>query len=186
MPRYALRSGCASVRYYQTKKFPSDSFTKVSDHTERTAKAKRFLAALTPEDRRVVSSMLRVDHAGEIAANTIYEAQADVFGYRGNKATKELMIEMWDNERKHLLATSIMLDEYNTRPSALTPVWALAGRILGGATAIMGKRSAMACTEAVETVIGEHYDEYVHSANFVQSVATFGKNWQQISAGIQW
>ena len=106
--------------------------------------------------------MLRVDHAGEIAANTIYEAQADVFGFLGKQATKKLMLEMWDNERKHLASACAMLDEYNTRPSALTPVWALAGRILGGATALMGEKSAMACTEAVETVIGEHYDEYVH------------------------
>ena len=30
---------------------------------------------------------------------------------------------------------------------------------LGAVTALMGKEAAMACTEAVETVIGEHYDE---------------------------
>ena len=68
---------------------------------------------------------------------------------------------MWDNEKKHLTATSNMLDEYRVRPSALTPLWSLAGRVLGGVTATLGPKSAMACTEAVETVIGEHYDEYV-------------------------
>lgn len=66
---------------------------------------------------------------------------------------------MWDNEKKHLTATSNMLDEYRVRPSALTPLWSLAGRVLGGVTATLGPKSAMACTEAVETVIGEHYDE---------------------------
>lgn len=75
---------------------------------------------------------------------------------------------MWENERKHLQATSAMLDEYRTRPSALVPLWALAGRVLGGATAMLGEKSAMACTEAVETVIGEHYDEYV--APLTQSI----------------
>lgn len=66
---------------------------------------------------------------------------------------------MWENERKHLAAASAMLDEYHTRPSLLVPVWSLAGRVLGGVTAALGEKSAMACTEAVETVIGEHYDE---------------------------
>ena len=76
------------------------------------------------------------------------------------------------------------LDEYNTRPSALTPVWALAGRILGGATALMGEKSAMACTEAVETVIGEHYDEYVHYELTFQPVASFGANGRNVVARI--
>jgi ubiquinone biosynthesis monooxygenase Coq7 len=33
---------------------------------------------------------------------------------------------------------------------------------LGAGTGLMGREAAMACTEAVETVIGEHYDESVH------------------------
>lgn len=160
VPRSGWRSIPSSMRHFQTENLASDAFTKTSaNHAERLAKSKRFIAALSPADRRLVASMLRVDHAGEIAANTIYEAQADVFGFLGKQATKKLMLEMWDNERKHLASACAMLDEYNTRPSALTPVWALAGRILGGATALMGEKSAMACTEAVETVIGEHYDD---------------------------
>ncbi|KOS16286.1 coq7 protein [Malassezia pachydermatis] len=149
------------TRAYSTGKLASDAFTKeaAGSRADRLAKATRFLAALEPADRYAVSSMIRVDHAGEIAANTIYEAQADVFGFQGKKATKELILDMWDNERKHLLATSNMLDEYKTRPSALVPLWSLAGRVLGGVTAVLGEKSAMACTEAVETVIGEHYDD---------------------------
>lgn len=162
VPRHGWRSVPSHARHFQTENLASDAFTRTSvDHAERLAKSKRFIAALSPDDRRVVASMLRVDHSGEIAANTIYEAQADVFGFLGKQATKKLMLEMWENERKHLKSACAMLDEYNTRPSVLTPVWALAGRILGGATALMGEKSAMACTEAVETVIGEHYDECV-------------------------
>ena len=44
---------------------------------------------------------------------------------------------------------------------SLRPVAKAAGFALGATTALMGKEAAMACTEAVETVIGEHYDEYV-------------------------
>ena len=61
-------------------------------------------------------------------------------------------------------------------------VWAFAGRILGGATALMGEKSAMACTEAVETVIGEHYDEYVNDELTFQPAASFEAHWRNAVA----
>ena len=48
----------------------------------------------------------------------------------------------------------------------------------------MGEKSAMACTEAVETVIGEHYDEYVHYELTFQPVASFGANGRNVVARI--
>ena len=46
---------------------------------------------------------------------------------------------------------------HRVRPTALLPVWNVAGYFLGAATAMMGEKAAMACTVAVEKVIGEHY-----------------------------
>ena len=103
--------------------------------------------------------MLRVDHAGEIAANTIYQAQANVFGMLGDAKTKQMMLEMWESEKKHLKVAEKLLAQHRTRPSVFLPIWSLAGTVLGAMTAVLGKEAAMACTEAVETVIGEHYDE---------------------------
>ena len=37
--------------------------------------------------------------------------------------------------------------------------WNIAGFALGASTAMMGEKAAMACTVAVEKVIGEHYKE---------------------------
>ena len=45
------------------------------------------------------------------------------------------------------------------RPTALHPLWHIAGYALGAATAKMGAEAAMACTVAVEEVISEHYAE---------------------------
>ena len=47
--------------------------------------------------------------------------------------------------------------ERRARPSALYPLWHVAGFALGAATALMGPKAAMACTVAVEEVIDEHY-----------------------------
>jgi ubiquinone biosynthesis monooxygenase Coq7 len=45
------------------------------------------------------------------------------------------------------------------RPTVLEPLWHAAGFALGAATALLGKEAAMACTVAVEEVIGAHYAE---------------------------
>ena len=52
-----------------------------------------------------------------------------------------------------------MQDQHRVRPTILWEVARAGGFALGAVTALMGKEAAMACTEAVETVIGEHYDE---------------------------
>jgi ubiquinone biosynthesis monooxygenase Coq7 len=43
------------------------------------------------------------------------------------------------------------------RPTALQPVWKVAGFALGAATALMSEKAAMACTDAIETEIDRHY-----------------------------
>lgn len=59
--------------------------------------------------------------------------------------------------------------QHHVRPTVLTEVARVAGFGLGAVTALMGKDAAMACTEAVETVIGEHYDECVDIV-FIQGI----------------
>lgn len=68
---------------------------------------------------------------------------------------------MWNQEKRHLLVMDKLQAQHQVRPTLLSDVAKAAGYGLGVATALLGKEAAMACTEAVETVIGEHYDEYV-------------------------
>jgi demethoxyubiquinone hydroxylase (CLK1/Coq7/Cat5 family) len=69
--------------------------------------------------------------------------------------------EMWETERHHLRTMDSLQHQHRVRPTVLYPVWKGAAMGLGVVTALMGKKALMACTEAVETVIGEHYDESV-------------------------
>lgn len=68
---------------------------------------------------------------------------------------------MWEQEKKHLVVMDKLQLQHRVRPTILTEVAKVGGFALGAVTALMGKEAAMACTEAVETVIGEHYDECV-------------------------
>ncbi len=101
-----------------------------------------------------LAEILRVDHAGELAAVQIYRGQKAVMG--ASPAAKHFA-EMERQEAEHLARFDRLLTEKRVRPTALAPVWRLAGFALGAGTALLGEKAAHACTEAVETVIEEHY-----------------------------
>jgi ubiquinone biosynthesis monooxygenase Coq7 len=79
---------------------------------------------------------------------------------------------MWDGEKKHIAAFDKLVTQHEVRPTLLYPIWKVAGFALGAGTALLGKRAAMACTEAVETVIGEHYNS---SATFTSAPGRLAK-----------
>src|SRR3954462_15802590 len=103
-----------------------------------------------------IEAMIRVDHAGEYGAVRIYEGQLAVLKARGS-AKVETIQHMADQEQRHLKAFDRLVNERKVRPTALEPVWRIAGFALGAATAAMGEKAAFACTAAVEEVIDEHY-----------------------------
>ncbi|WP_375204780.1 demethoxyubiquinone hydroxylase family protein [Hyphococcus sp.] len=109
-----------------------------------------------------IGDMLRVDHAGEYGAVAIYRGQRAVFEKLPHKArTAKLLEEMEAGEAHHLETFDRLLAERKVRPTLLSPFWNAAGFGLGAATALMGEKAAMACTEAVEDVIEKHYAEQI-------------------------
>ena len=101
-----------------------------------------------------IESMIRVDHAGEYGAVRIYEGQLAVLKRRKNAATSVATIEhMAAQEQRHLKAFDRLVNERRVRPTALEPVWRVAGFALGAATAALGEKAAFACTVAVADVL---------------------------------
>ena len=119
-----------------------------------------------------LAEYLRVNHAGERAAQTIYKGQLAVL--RGHPQASEIR-HMMEQEQEHLDTFDRLLNEYKVRPSLLDPVWGAAGFLLGAATAALGPKAAMACTIAVEEVIGTHYDHQVQDLNSRQKEPELSK-----------
>ncbi len=101
-----------------------------------------------------VQRMIRVDHAGEYGAVRIYAGQLAVLRCSANA---DVLRAMAEQEREHLAAFNELLARRRVRPTAMLPLWHLAGFALGAVTAAMGERAAMACTVAVEEAIDAHY-----------------------------
>ena len=124
--------------------------------------------------RALIDRIIRVDRAGELAANWIYSGQHAVLGSDvkmgpliqvclSNRLHLNNLLKrrqkMWEQEKKHLTVMDQLQLQHRVRPTVLSDVAKGVSFALGAATALMGSEAAMACTEAVETVIGEHYDE---------------------------
>jgi ubiquinone biosynthesis monooxygenase Coq7 len=93
-----------------------------------------------------------------LGAVHIYRGQRAVLGQaRGHERVAGQLAEMEAHEAEHLARFDRLLTERRVRPTALAPVWRLAGFAVGAATALMGDKAAHACTEAVENVIEQHY-----------------------------
>ncbi len=101
-----------------------------------------------------IEQVIRVNHAGEYGAKRIYAGQLAVLK---NRKCAPVIEHMAEQEAEHLAAFDEMVVDRKVRPTALMPLWHIAGFALGAGTALLGEKAAMACTVAVEEVIDEHY-----------------------------
>ncbi len=118
----------------------------------------RNLNSLRYSNSKFLHQTIRVNHAGEYGAICIYYGQKFILK---KSSIINKIIEMEGQEKKHFHYFNGKIKEQKVRPTILLPVWYVLGVSLGVITAIMGKKAAMACTAAVEEVIGEHYREQV-------------------------
>ena len=112
-----------------------------------------------PDARELVERTIRVDQAGEFGAVRIYEGQLAALRWTGraNSMAGRKIAAMARAEREHNRVFDGLLAQRRVRPTALQPLWSVAGFALGAATALLGDKAAMACTVAVEETIDEHY-----------------------------
>ncbi|KAG5684098.1 hypothetical protein PVAND_013346 [Polypedilum vanderplanki] len=119
---------------------------------------RRSMSQHTSRPSKIVDKFLRVNHAGELGADRIYEGQLAVLG---NTKVGPTIKHMWEQEKAHREEFEKLIRKHRVRPTVLTPIWNVAGFALGAVTALMGEKAAFACTVAVETVIVEHYNDQV-------------------------
>lgn len=146
------RQGAASAALAQ-------SYSEDYDHSRDTS-TENTRNSLSPEQRQFLDRALRVNQAGELAAVLIYSAQTPPI-VRSHPQLRDLMKHMYDQEAGHFKTFNELLAKHRIRPTVMYPIWKVAATTLGWSTAVMGREVAMACTEAVETEIGEHYNNQV-------------------------
>jgi ubiquinone biosynthesis monooxygenase Coq7 len=139
-----------------------DSMLKVADETLRTlfapAHSERTLrlapdSGMTEAEKRHAAGLMRVNHAGEIAAQGLYRGQAMLS--RSN-STREFMQRAAGEEGDHLAWCEDRLRELNAKPSVLNPLWYLGSFALGAAAAALGDQVSLGFVTETERQVEGH------------------------------
>ena len=110
-----------------------------------------------------VEEFIRVDHAGERGAITIYEGQLLALNtFVKDDNLKKTIQEMKDQEKEHCNYFENGSKIRNIKPTKLMPLWDLLGVGLGFGSTLLGKKAAMLCTGSVEEVIDEYYEKQIN------------------------
>ena len=158
LPSFAHRLSRARCATITTSSAPPK--TEPSTETLNSQNSAKRRRPLSQEQQRFLDSALRVNQAGELAATLIYAAQTPLIA-RAHPHLRPLMQHMYSQEAGHFSTFNHLLARHRIRPTAMYPVWQAAASVLGWGTGLMGREAAMACTEAVETEIGGHYNGQV-------------------------
>jgi 3-demethoxyubiquinol 3-hydroxylase len=165
--------GITVAGHYMTynKGMPStdvlDSVLRVADETLRTlfapAHSQRDLnlaphsdltdGELTQAEKRHAAALMRVNHAGEVAAQGLYRGQAAL---SRSTATRAFMHRAAAEEGDHLAWCETRLRELDSRPSLLNPLWYLGSFAMGAAAAALGDALSLGFVTETERQVEGH------------------------------
>jgi ubiquinone biosynthesis monooxygenase Coq7 len=101
---------------------------------------------------------MRVNHAGELAAQALYHGQALI---ARSDATRAMLIAAARSESDHLAWCETRLRELGARTSLLNPLWYAGSFALGAAAALLGDRASLGFVAETERQVEGHLDEHL-------------------------
>ena len=115
-------------------------------------------ASLDAHERRHSAGLMRVNHAGEVAARALYQGQSLVARDSG---TREAMKRAAREEGDHLVWCRTRLEELGSAPSRLDPLWYAGSLAIGAAAGLAGDRWSLGFVAETERQVVEHLDDHL-------------------------
>ena len=115
-------------------------------------------SGLDAVERRRSAALMRVNHAGEVAAQALYHGQALV---ARSPATRELLLKAAHEETDHLGWCEQRLRELKSRPSLLNPLWYAGSFAIGAVAAAFGDGASLGFVAETERQVEGHLDEHL-------------------------
>lgn len=104
-------------------------------------------------EKRHAAGLMRVNHAGEIAAQGLYQGHAAV---ARDAATEDQMQRAAREEFDHLAWCEQRLTELDSRPSLLSPLWYTGAFAIGAASGVLGDRWSLGFIAETERQVCAH------------------------------
>ncbi|MEJ0098568.1 MAG: 2-polyprenyl-3-methyl-6-methoxy-1,4-benzoquinone monooxygenase [Pseudomonadota bacterium] len=115
-------------------------------------------APLTGTDRKTAAALMRVNHAGEIAAQGLYHGQALV----ARDATTRAQLEHAGREETdHLAWCETRLHELQDRPSLLDPIWYAGSFAIGAVVGLASDKISLGFVAETERQVEHHLDSHL-------------------------
>lgn len=148
---------------------PLDRLIAAADQAARTLLApsvstRDYPADHLPEtlqsepDRRRVASLMRVNHAGEIAAQALYQGQALV---AASDATRQSLLDAGREETDHLAWCERRVKELGGRTSLLSPLWYGGSFAIGALAGLASDRTSLGFVAETERQVVEHLSSHL-------------------------
>tara|TARA_B100000941_G_C28420230_1_gene508420 strand:- start:408 stop:1034 length:627 start_codon:yes stop_codon:yes gene_type:complete len=134
------------------------SYKKAGTQRDYPADQEQNEEALTESERALSESLMRVNLAGEVAAQALYRGQAWVCK---DKKIKEHLIHAGDEETDHLIWCKKRLDELQGKPSLLNPVWYAGSFAIGAIFGAMGETTSLGFVEETEKQVVKHLQRHL-------------------------
>ncbi len=113
---------------------------------------------LSAGERRRVAGLMRVNHAGEIAAQALYHGQALV---ARTEATRGMLLKAAQEETDHLAWCEKRLAELDARPSVFNPLWYAGSFAIGALAGLAGDRVSLGFVVETERQVEGHLDSHL-------------------------
>jgi ubiquinone biosynthesis monooxygenase Coq7 len=115
-------------------------------------------AGMTEEQRRVSAALMRVNHAGEVCAQALYQGQALTARDSAAKAALERAAR---EETEHLAWTERRIEELGGRKSLLNPAWYAGSFVIGALAGLAGDRWNLGFLAETERQVVAHLDGHL-------------------------
>jgi ubiquinone biosynthesis monooxygenase Coq7 len=120
--------------------------------------AQKADAALSTDEKRESAALMRVNHAGEVAAQALYHAQAL---FARDPDVREFMLHAAREETDHLAWCETRLKELGARPSVLNPLWYAGSFGIGALAALLGDRASLGFVAETERQVEGHLKSHL-------------------------
>ena len=115
-------------------------------------------AMLSAAERRHSAALMRINHAGEVAAQGLYTGQALL---ARSAQVRELLRASAREETDHLELCSRRLSQLGDRQSYLTPLWWLGSVTIGALAALPGDRVSLGFVAETERQVEAHLNGHL-------------------------
>ncbi len=148
---------------------PLDQFIASMDTALRTVLAPPIAQRPSPADkvsgepetaaeRELVGRLMRINHAGEIAAQALYHGQAVT---AKNRALRDDLLRAAGEENDHLTWCEARLRDLGDAPSRLAPFWYIGSFVMGAGAGLLGDRWSLGFLAETERQVEAHLDEHL-------------------------